>query len=100
MLIKKKHTKDLSYGKPYYKTILPFIRKGVHFLTSFLLLSFSCARIFQTWDSLLCFEFTRKLGTIITHDTDKSTQYCPPASTVQRREKKRILFFSKNHKYS
>lgn len=45
MLIKK-HTKDLSYAKSYYHTILPLIRKGVHFLTSFLLLSFSCAAIF------------------------------------------------------
>lgn len=30
----KKHTKDLGYAKPYYHTILPFFRKGVHFLMS------------------------------------------------------------------
>lgn len=103
----KKHTKDLSYAKPYYHTILPFIRKGVHFLMSFLLPSFCCARIFQTWDSLLCTEFTRNVLTLLI------MQIClhsiPPPPPVLYKKKKnvflktrlsQVVFFSKNQKHS
>lgn len=87
----KKHTKDLSYAKPYYHTILPFIRKGVHFLMSFLLPSFCYARIFRTWDSLLCTEFTRNVLTLLIMQICLHSIPPPPPVLYKKKKKKKCV---------